>query len=253
MAEDLRRGIRIARYDPETHDGPEVHHYQVTVSGDMTLLDVLVDVEENVDPSLSFRYSCRGGICGACGVQANGMPVLACRTRISGIETNDGQIEIAPLANHPVIRDLVADLDPMLNRIASIDPWTQPDDGSPGSGMDSDMLQYEVERLGRSETCIACGLCDAAAPAASPFSDFLGPAALVRIYRHAADVRDGSDRQRLELVTGEGGIWDREPAEEWNVACPLEIEPANRVESLRAAAEANQIGKPGRRVSGAEV
>ena len=241
MAEQ-RLGLRISRYDPETHDSPEASNYEVAVGESMTVLDALVSIQEEQDSSLAIRYSCRGGFCGACGVQVNGVPVLACRTRVSSIDCNGSPVEIAPLQHHSVIRDLVADFDPTFLTLEAGTPWIQPDEGSPGSGMDSDMTQEEVDRLGRSQACISCGLCDAAVTDANASAGFIGPAALVREFRLAADVRDGSDRDRLERVNTSGGIWDCDPDKSWDDACPVGIDPANKIELLREASIANKIG-----------
>ena len=238
--------LRISRYDPETHDSPETREYQVAVEESLTVLDALVSICEEQDSSLAIRYSCRGGVCGACGVQVNGTPALACRTRISSIDCGESPVEIAPLRNHPVVRDLVADFDPTFLKLSAGPPWIQPDEGSPGTGIDSDMTQEEVDRLGRSQACISCGLCDAAVTGEGASAGSIGPAALVREFRLAADVRDGSDRARLERTTGAGGIWDCDPDKSWDDACPVGIDPANKVELLRQASIANKIGAGGR-------
>ncbi|MCY3801206.1 MAG: 2Fe-2S iron-sulfur cluster-binding protein [Chloroflexi bacterium] len=239
---EQRLGLRIIRYDPETYDSSETREYEVPTRDSLTLLDALVSIHEEQDSSLAIRYSCRGGFCGACGVQVNGLPVLACRTRVSSLDCNGSPVEIAPLQNHPVIRDLVADFDPTFLTLGAGEPWIQSDEGSPGSGMDSDMTQEEVDRLGRSQACISCGLCDAAVPHAHVSAGFVGPAALVREFRLAADVRDGSDRDRLERVNTSGGIWDCDPDNSWDDACPVGIDPANKIELLREASIANKIG-----------
>ncbi len=240
MAEQ-RLALRISRYDPETHDSPEAREYQVTTEESLTILDALVSIHEEQDSSLAIRYSCRGGVCGACGIQVNGVPTLACRTRVSSIDCNESPVEIAPLRNHPVIRDLVADFDPSFLKLSVGSPWIQPDEGSPGTGIDSDMTREEVDRLGRSQACISCGLCDAAVTGEAAAAGFIGPAALVRDFRMAADVRDGSDRVRLERVNGAGGIWDCDPDKSWDDACPVGIDPGNKVELLRQASIANNI------------
>ncbi len=245
MAEQ-RLALRISRYDPETHDSPETREYRVAAGESLTVLDALVSIHEEQDSSLAIRYSCRGGVCGACGVQINGVPALACRTRLSSIDCNGSPVEIAPLRNHPVIRDLVADFDPTFLKLSAGSPWIQPDEGSPGTGLDSDMTQEEVDRLGRSQACISCGLCDAAVSGEGASVGSIGPAALVREFRLAADVRDGSDRARLERASAAGGIWDCDPDNSWDDACPVGIEPANKVELLRQASVANEIGARGR-------
>ena len=248
MAEQ-RFTLRIDRYDPETQDRPEPHEYQVPATESLTILDALVLIQEEQDSSLAIRYSCRGGICGACGVQVNGTPVLACRTRISSVddaEFTSRRVEIAPMRNHPVIRDLVADFDPTFLKLAAASPWIQPDESSPGTGIDSDMTQEEVDRLDRSQACISCGLCDAAVSVECSSTGFVGPAALVREFRFAADVRDGSDATRLERASADGGIWDCEPAESWNAVCPFGIDPASKVGLLQQASIANDVGTPRR-------
>ena len=238
--------LRISRYDPETHDRPEPREYQVTAGDSLTILDALVMVQEQQDSSLAIRYSCRGGICGACGVQVNGAPVLACRTRMSSVDNDETPVEIEPLANHPVVRDLVADFDPTFLKHAAASPWIQPDESSPGTGIDSDMTAAEVHRLGRSQACVTCGLCDAAVTDDRSSPGFVGPAMLVREFRFAADVRDGSDRAHLERASAEGGIWDCDPAESWNAVCPVGIDPAGKIEQLRQASIANEVGPSSR-------
>ena len=239
---DLQRLLRIDRYDPETHERPKSHDYLVPQSKTTTVLDALISVQEQHDSSLGIRHSCRSGVCGACGVQVNGTPVLACRTRIHSIENDDSPIEVAPLANHPVICDLITDFDPTFLKLASTYPWIQNDEASPGTGIDSDMTQDEINRLGRSQACLSCGLCDAIVAPGDCSEEFIGPATLVREFRFAADVRDGSDRARLERVTADDGIWACEPDESWNRVCPVGIDPASKVRLLREAAHANDLG-----------
>jgi succinate dehydrogenase / fumarate reductase iron-sulfur subunit len=208
----------------ELGDGSPVRydHFEVNTRESMTVLDALFQVREVEDDSLSFRYSCRGAVCGSCAMLINRRPRLACRTLLSSLGPNENlpqlapipgisdtpfvpgeEVLIEPLPNLPVIKDLVVDMAPFFEKYRRLRPRliakTQQLE------RENIMSEAEVEELEKFTNCILCAACYGACPINSLDPEYLGPAALAKLYRFAIDPRDAMGKERLDLAPGGSG------------------------------------------------
>jgi succinate dehydrogenase / fumarate reductase iron-sulfur subunit/fumarate reductase iron-sulfur subunit len=193
----------------------------------LTVLDLLREIQRGHDASLAFRYSCRVAMCGTCGVRVNGRSTLACRAVLPA--TAD-EVEVAPLAGLPVLRDLVVDMRPFWAQWARVMPWFVPASDeveriAPGSAA--------AERVDRALGCISCGACYSTCEVAQHRSDYLGPAALNRALALIADPRDGATKERLSLAGGSGGVDRCHYVGGCTSACPIGLDPARSIVELR--------------------
>jgi succinate dehydrogenase / fumarate reductase iron-sulfur subunit len=220
--------FRIERYDP-TSGVPRTQDFVVEVGEGTTVLEALLRIQEEQDGSLAFRYACRGAVCGSCAMSINGDVGLACRTQVHGLETD--VIELGPLPNLPVIRDLVVELEPFLAKDLAVKPWFLPSDPEP-----------ERERLVRPEdwgeaepytNCIMCASCYGICPVPASDPDYLGPASLAKHYRFLADPRDGADEERLSLVDGEHGVDGCDVVWRCVRVCPKGVTPTKGILATR--------------------
>ena len=203
------------------------------MSKGLTVLDALLWVKENVDNGLAFRYSCRIGICGSCGMLINGEPRLGCETQISELGTD--VVEVGPLTNYEVIRDVATDFTDFFSLHRQIKPYLIREEIGDGQPIQKELRQTEEQRLGYSQftMCIMCGLCDAACPIVGMDKEFLGPQALAQAYRFAVDSRDQGWPERAEVVDTAHGCFRCELAGSCSAVCPKGVDPAMGVQLLK--------------------
>ena len=188
--------FKIYRYDPDSGSNPRVDSYDVDLDscGPM-VLDALIKIKSEIDPTLTFRRSCREGICGSCSMNIDGGNTLACIKAISDVK---GDVKVYPLPHMDVVKDLVPDLTNFYAQYASVKPWMQTDTPPPP---DRERLQSKEDReqLEGLEECILCACCSTSCPSYWWNSDrYLGPAALLGAYRWIADSRDEATGERLD-------------------------------------------------------
>lgn len=219
------RRIRVYRFKRGDTAGEHFDEFDVPAGPRTTVLDALRWIQLNRDPSLALRHSCMHASCGTCGVQVDGHEVLSC---VSAIADHGTEMTVEPLANHPILTDLVVDMGeffarfpdkhPML-RASEVLPEAQPPDGLAG--------------YVRLEDCIECGLCLSACPVASVSHDYVGPAALASAQRLIEEPR-GADREDvLAWASRPEGVWHCHLGFECNLACPVDALPADRIMALR--------------------
>ena len=192
------RSFKIYRYDPDSGDNPRTDTYDIDLDkcGPM-VLDALIKIKNEIDATLTFRRSCREGICGSCAMNIDGRNTLAC---LKPIEDIKGEVKIYPLPHMPVVKDLVPDLSQPYAQLASIEPWLKADSPTPPDG---ERLQSREERakLDGLWECILCFSCSTACPSYWWNSDrYLGPAVLLQAYRWLADSRDEYTGERLDAL-----------------------------------------------------
>ena len=217
------------------NDNPHFDEFQVPVKRWTTVLDALLDAKSYQDSSIGIRYSCRMASCGSCGMKINGIPRLACYTKISDLDTNT--ITCEPLPNFPYIRDLVTDFSQFFNHHRSVMPFIQNKKADiPNTNELTEYKQspQDVDKFLQFSYCIKCGLCYSACPTVATDVKFPGPQALSQAYRYFADSRDSDKSNRLKIIDTNHGIWRCHFAGSCSNVCPKGVDPALGIQLLRS-------------------
>ncbi|MDP7981839.1 MAG: succinate dehydrogenase/fumarate reductase iron-sulfur subunit [Conexivisphaera sp.] len=223
--------FRVSRFDPDKDSKPYYKDYEVPVYRFTTVLDGLIYIKYNLDPTLAVRYSCRMGVCGSCAMVVNGRERLACKTNV--LSLNSSIVTVRPLNNLPLIRDIVTDLRPFLEKHRKVMPYIIRDDIE--AHQDREFLQSpaELDEYMMLTDCIKCGLCYSACPTTATDELFLGPQALAQAYRYTVDTRDAGAKQRFEIVDSPHGVWRCHFAGACSAACPKGVDPAFAIQQLK--------------------
>jgi succinate dehydrogenase / fumarate reductase iron-sulfur subunit len=225
------RTFRIYRFDPESTDNPRLDSFAVdmTSCGPM-VLDALIKIKNEIDPTLTFRRSCREGICGSCAMNIDGVNDLACTKAIADVR---GDVRVYPLPHLPVIKDLVPDLSNFYAQYASVKPWLQTRTPAPP---DRERLQakHDQEKIDRPSACILCACCSASCPSYWWNSDrYLGPAALLAAYRWIIDTRDEATGERLDELEDPFRLYRCHTIMNCAEACPKDLNPAKAIAEIK--------------------
>ena len=226
--------LNIYRGGPNQKPENSYDSYRVPVSRWTTVLDALIYAKERLDSSVAIRYSCRMASCGSCGMKINGIPRLACYTKISELGTHT--ITCEPLPNFPLIRDLVTDFQEFFDHHKKIQPYIQNLHPDPSMDKLSEFEQtpQEVDEFLQFSYCIKCGLCYSACPTVATDTKFPGPQALAQAYRYFADSRDDAVEKRLSIIDEKHGIWRCHFAGSCSKVCPKGVDPALGIQMLRS-------------------
>jgi fumarate reductase iron-sulfur subunit len=225
--------LEVARFHPERDAEPSYQNFEVPLRADWMVLDALNYVKDQLDGSLAFRWSCRMGICGSCGMMVNGVPQLTCETLL--INFAPGPVRIAPLDHFPVIKDLVIEMDDFLGKLQKVRPWiVRKDDFVPKR----EFLQTprQLEAYKQFSLCINCMLCYAACPVYGLDPSFTGPAALALAERYNLDSRDQGSVERTDVLSQHDGIWDCTVIGECSVVCPKHVDPSLAIQQYKLGA-----------------
>ena len=219
--------IEVLRYRPEQESEPVVQAFDVPFSDDMSVLQGLQYIKDELDGSLSYRWSCRMALCGSCGMMINGVPRLACSTFLR--DFLPGPLRVEALAHFPIERDLVVVIDDFIAKLESITPYIVPKENR--SLADGEYLQTPAQRdvYEQFSSCINCLLCYAACPQYGLNSKFIGPGAMALVHRYNLDTRDGGKEQRMPLVHAEEGVFNCTAVGYCSEVCPKKVDPANAV------------------------
>jgi len=225
--------LEIFRYRPEAETEPVFQSYEIPFRKDWVILDALNYIKDNLDGSLSYRWSCRMGVCGSCGMMINGTPVLTCATFLE--KYLPGPIRVEPLKNFPVVRDLVIEMSDFMRKLKRVKPWIIRDEEKPLS--EGEYLQTPVQLADYKQysMCINCMLCYAACPIYGLESSFTGPAAIALAQRYNFDNRDQGKKERMEVLSQDGGIWECTLVGECSVVCPKGVDPAGAIQRYKVA------------------
>jgi fumarate reductase iron-sulfur subunit len=226
--------LEVARYRPETDTEPVFQRYEVPLREDWVVLDALNYIKDKVDGSLSFRWSCRMGICGSCGMTVNGEPKLTCATFLSSYDP--GPIRIEALKNFPVIRDLVIDMTDFLVKLSEAKPWIIRREEKPLAEGEFLQTPEELDAFKQFSMCINCMLCYAACPVYGLDPGFAGPAAIALAQRYNMDSRDQGSSERLDILSQDDGIWGCTFVGECTKVCPKNVDPAGAIQQYKLTA-----------------
>jgi succinate dehydrogenase / fumarate reductase iron-sulfur subunit len=225
--------FHIYRFNPEANGKPYWQRFIVHAEPGMSVLDGLHQIRETQDPTLSFRHSCRMGVCGSCGMLLNGRPALACSTQV--LEITSKELTIAPLPNFDIIKDLVPDLTPLFEKHISIHPYMVRKDRGEIWNPSGEFCQSpdELTAYLQFTYCIKCGLCMAACPTLATDPDYIGPQALAQAYRYSKDTRDEGFELRKKGVGGAHGVFRCHYAGECSHVCPKGVDPARAIQLMK--------------------
>ena len=218
------QSFKIYRYDPDSGENPRMDKYEVDMAkcGPM-VLDALIKIKNEVDPTLTFRRSCREGICGSCAMNIDGTNTLACTIACADVK---GDVNIYPLPHMPVVKDLVPDLTNFYAQYASIKPWLRTSTMAP-IGRERLQSKEDQEKINDPSACILCACCSTSCPSYWWNSDrYLGPAILMQAYRWIVDSRDEATGERLDELEDPFKLYRCHTIMNCTRTCPKGLNPA---------------------------
>ncbi len=208
--------------------------YRVPERADQTVLDVVTFIQRRIDPTLAYRYSCRVGMCGSCAMTVNGRPRRTCRAHVATV-AKGGRLSLSPLANMPVIRDLVADMTEFFDKWRRAKGRFVPAKESPKGFARVPPADPKRRAADAAIECINCGICYAACDVVRWNPDYLGPAALNRAWTLYNDVRDGDRKGHLLAVAGDAGCHACHSHQNCMEFCPKGLNPTASIAGLKRA------------------
>ncbi len=197
-----------------------------------TVLDVVTYIQRRLDPTLAYRFACRVGMCGSCAMTVNGQPRWTCRTHVADVARKD-TLEIAPLANLPIVRDLVTDMREFFDKWARARAQFQPTKTRRDDFARIEPASPARRAIDTAIECIGCGVCYAACDVVAWNRDYLGPAALNRAWTLVNDARDGDRRERLAAVAGDAGCHACHTHQSCTERCPKHLAPTASIAGLK--------------------
>lgn len=240
--------FHIFRFDPEADAAPRFQDYEVPEEKGMTVLEGLIHILEELDPSLAYRSSCRAAICGSCAMHISGRYRLACQTQIGDVARQD-RVVIRPLSHLPVLRDLVVDMGRFFENWRRIRPHLV----GKGPAPERERLQTPEERarLDSLVDCIMCGACYGACPSARDNAAYLGPHAMLKALRFIEDSRDGTSEERLSLAASDDGAFRCHSVFNCQTVCPKELDPSAAIARIKRRSLGSRLKpKPARHAEG---
>ena len=227
--------LRIRRFDPESGEAPYWDEHTIQLEPHRSVLEGILQAKGRFDGSIGIRCSCKAAICGSCGVRVNGQPGLACHTHLDKAEktAKDGVIEVEPMGNMPIIKDLIVDMDAVhWKKIQRVTPWLLTADPLPER--EHIVSKEAMVDVTQSMACIQCGACVSDCLSMEVDPQFIGPAALAKAYRFVGDPRDVQQFERLkDLAEDPHGIYDCTHCFKCIEACPKGVAPMSQIMRLR--------------------
>lgn len=224
------KGFKVYRWDPDSGENPRVDTYYLDLDdcGPM-VLDAIIKIKNEIDPTLTFRRSCREGICGSCAMNIDGANTLACT---KGLDEIDGDVRIYPLPHMPVVKDLVPDLTHFYAQHASVKPWLITD--TPAPAKEWKQSEDDREHLDGLYECIMCACCSTSCPSYWWNGDrYLGPAALLQASRWLNDSRDEAKGERLDDLEDPFRLYRCHTIMNCTKACPKGLNPAKAIAGIK--------------------
>lgn len=227
MAETLT--LKVMRYRPGEGKKPRLQNFEVPFTREMSLLDALGYIKDNLDSTIAYRWSCRMAVCGSCGMMVDGVPKLACKTFLRDYQSK-GEMTVEALANFPIERDLIVDMSDFVAKLESVKPYIITEKPRKLEDGCTTQTPKQLARYKQFSMCINCGLCYAACPQYGLNKDFTGPAALALLHRYNVDSRDEGKRQRMEILNTEDGVWSCTFVGYCSEVCPKHVDPAAAIQ-----------------------
>ena len=235
---EIPKRLKIYRWDPEKKENPRIDTYEIDQKkcGPM-VLDALMKIKNEIDSTLTFRRSCREGVCGSCAMNIDGVNTLAC---IKPIQNVKGDIKVYPLPHMRVVKDLVPDLSKAYKQLESIKPWLQKNNdqitNKHVSQKETKQFPKDREKLDGKWECVLCFCCSTSCPSYWWNSDeFLGPAVLLQVSRWANDSRDTERKERLKLINDSLKLYRCHSIMNCTTSCPKGLNPAKAIADLKKA------------------
>ena len=225
--------LEILRYDPEKDSAPRFQSYEVPFQEEWVVLDAINHIKDQIDGTLTHRWSCRMGVCGSCGMMVNGVAKLGCSAFLRDYYPHP--IRVEPLAHFPIVRDLVVQLDDFMAKLQSVQPWIIRKEEKPVEQGEYLQSPAQHARYKDFSMCINCMLCYAACPVYELEPHFLGPAAIALAQRYNLDSRDEGRAIRQETVSSHIGIWQCTLVGECSAVCPKHVDPAGAIQQAKLA------------------
>jgi succinate dehydrogenase iron-sulfur subunit len=226
--------LQVARYRPEQESEGTFDEHEVPCPRDWVILDALNHIKDHLDGTLSYRWSCRMGICGSCGMTVNGEPKLTCATFLA--DYAPGPIRVEPLRNFPVIRDLIVDIGDFMRKLVRVQPWIVRAAERPLGEGEYRQTPEELEDYKQFSMCINCMLCYAACPIYGLDPKFIGPAAIALAQRYNLDNRDEGAADRMAVLSEHEGIWGCTFVGQCTQVCPKHVDPAGAIQRYKLTA-----------------
>lgn len=236
--------FKVFRFNADEDYLPYYDTYEMEVTSEEVVLDILNRIKWDLDGSFSYRRSCRHGICGACAIKVNGRATLACKERMNDmIELFGTELTFDPLSIKHAIKDMIIDKTDFWEKHAAIKPYLI-SDVEEHPEHEHIVTPEEAEELLEADLCIQCGACHYACPVVEINDDFFGPAAFAKAYRFEADVRDEAGTSRLTDIHAEKqGVWDCVKCFECAQACPKDVNPIEKITKLHQMLFQNGVAK----------
>lgn len=235
---ERRKKLTITRYNPERDTAPSTQTYEAPYDDETVVLDALNHIKDTEDGTLTYRWSCRMGICGSCGMNVNGVPKLACATFLRDYE---GEITVEPLANFPIMRDLVVNMSDFMEKLKRVKPWIIRKKEKKVEEGEYLQTPKQLEAYRQFSLCINCMLCYAACPVYGREKDFIGPAAIALAHRFNLDSRDEARAERNKVVGSGVGVWECTFIGECSDVCPKSVDPAAAIQREKLSNAIDQI------------
>ena len=224
--------LEVTRYSPDVDSEPSFELFDVPFHHDWVVLDALNYLKDEVDGSLTYRWSCRMGVCGSCGMMVNGVPILTCAAFLRDYPRGS-TIRVEPLQGFPIERDLVIVLDDFLEKLSAVKPWLIREQEQPLEEGEYRQSPEQLADFKQFTMCINCMLCYAACPVYEHDQSFIGPAALALGQRYNLDSRDEGKEQRYPVMWSDDGIWDCTFVGECSAVCPKNVDPAAAIQQAK--------------------
>ena len=220
----------------------DFENFRVPAEDNQTILDVVTWIQQNEDPTLTYRFACRVGMCGSCAMMVNGTPRWTCRTHVKKV-LRDNKLEVAPLNNLPVIKDLVADMNPFFDKWVKVGGRHEPGRNRYDPIKEISPKNPERANANAGIECINCSVCYSACDTVQSNPDYLGPAALLRAWTIVNDEKHAGRQKVLDAVAANDGCFNCHSIGSCTKHCPNELDPMSAIAGLKRAVVNNTLAR----------